>query len=101
LHPFLYTHYSIFFRFVKYFRPSEPLDGHPLPLLCVSGRRRYDRVPPHQRVDRTYALFVQAVNNWSSVFGVWGLNIDGQLGASMQARLNLEVAAAESARSMN
>ena len=51
-----------------------------------------------QRVDSTYALFVQAVNNWSSVFGVWGLNIDGQLGASMQARLNREVTAAETAR---
>ena len=51
-----------------------------------------------QRVDSTYALFVQAVNNWSSVFGIWGLNIDGQLGANMQARLNREVAAAETAR---
>lgn len=51
-----------------------------------------------QQVDSTYAVFVQAVNNWSSVYGIWGLNIDGQLGANMQARLNREVAAAETAR---
>ena len=51
-----------------------------------------------QQVDSTYAVFVQAVNNWSSVYGIWGLNIDGNLGASMQTRLNNEVTAAETTR---
>jgi len=48
-----------------------------------------------QQVESTYALFEQAVNNWSSVFGVWGLTIDEYLGANMLARLNGEVNAAE------
>jgi len=70
----------------------------------VNAVNEYNNTPAagqpyaQQRVDSTYALFVQAVNNWSSVFGIWGLNIDGQLGANMQARLNREVAAAETAR---
>ncbi len=70
----------------------------------VNAVNEYNNTPAagqpyaQQRIDSTYALFVQAVNNWSSVFGIWGLNIDGQLGASMQARLNREVAAAETAR---
>ena len=51
-----------------------------------------------QQVDNTYAVFVQAVNNWSSVYGIWGLNIDGNLGANMQTQLNNEVTAAETTR---
>lgn len=51
-----------------------------------------------QQVDSTYAVFVQAVNNWSSVYGVWGLNINGNLGANMQTQLNNEVTAAETTR---
>lgn len=51
-----------------------------------------------QQVENAYAVFVQAVNKWSSVYGVWGLNIDMRLGASMQTRLNNEVTAAETTR---
>lgn len=51
-----------------------------------------------QRVESTYALFEQAVNNWSFVFGIWGLTIDENLGASMQTRLNGEVSATETTR---
>ena len=48
-----------------------------------------------QQVESTYALFEQAVNNWSSVFGVWSLTIDEYLGANMLTRLNGEVNDAE------
>ena len=48
-----------------------------------------------QQVQNTYAMFEQAVNNWSTVFGVWGLTIDGTLGANMQTQLNGEVTTAE------
>ncbi len=51
-----------------------------------------------QQVENTYAMFEQAVNNWSSVFGVWGLTIDENLGVNMQTRLNNEVTAAETTR---
>ncbi len=51
-----------------------------------------------QAVENAYAAFTQAVNNWSSVFGVWGLTIDEYLGENMQTRLNSEVAAAENMR---
>ncbi len=48
-----------------------------------------------QQVESTYALFEQAVNNWSTVFGIWGLSIDENLGGSMLTRLNGEVNDAE------
>lgn len=48
-----------------------------------------------QQVESTYALFEQAVNNWSTVFGIWGLSIDENLGSSMLTRLNGEVNDAE------
>ena len=51
-----------------------------------------------QQVESTYALFEQAVNNWSFVFGIWDLTIDESLGANMQAQLNGEVTSAETAR---
>nr|MCR5306841.1 hypothetical protein [Oscillospiraceae bacterium] len=51
-----------------------------------------------QQVDNAYAVFVQAVNKWSSVYGIWGLTIDMRLGARMQTRLNNEVTAAEATR---
>lgn len=51
-----------------------------------------------QQVDNAYAVFVQAVNKWSSVYGIWGLTIDVRLGVSMQTRLNNEVTAAETTR---
>ena len=47
------------------------------------------------QVESTYALFEQAVNNWSTVFGIWGLSIDENLGGSMLTRLNGEVNDAE------
>ena len=48
-----------------------------------------------QQVESTYALFEQAVNNWSTVFGIWGLTVDEYLGDSMLTRLNGEVNDAE------
>jgi hypothetical protein len=51
-----------------------------------------------QQVESTYAMYEQAVNNWSFVFGIWGLTIDENLGASMQTQLNNEVTAAETTR---
>ena len=48
-----------------------------------------------QQVESTYTMFEQAANNWSSVFGIWGLTVDENLGANMLSRLNGEVNAAE------
>ena len=48
-----------------------------------------------QAVETAYAAFAQAVNNWSSIYGVWGLTIDDRLDSTMQTRLNSEIAAAE------
>jgi hypothetical protein len=51
-----------------------------------------------QAVENAYAAFAQVVNNWSSVYGVWGLTIDERIDSTMQTRLNSEVAAAENTR---
>ena len=48
-----------------------------------------------QQVESTYALFEQAVNNWSTVFNIWGLTIDENLGANMLTWLNGEVTTAQ------
>lgn len=50
-----------------------------------------------QQVENTYAVFEQAVNNWSYAFNRWGLYIDENLGASMLSQLNGEVSAAATA----
>lgn len=50
-----------------------------------------------QQVQNKYAVYEQAVNNWSTVFGRWGLYIDENLGASMLSQLNGEVSAAATA----
>ena len=51
-----------------------------------------------QCVDNAYAMFAQAVSNWSLVFGDRRLTIDGQLGANMQTALYNEMIAAQNAR---
>lgn len=48
-----------------------------------------------QQVQNKYAVYEQAVNNWSTVFGRWGLYIDENLGASMLSQLNSEVSTAQ------
>ena len=67
----------------------------------ISALNNYNNTPAAgqsyawQQVENTYAVYAQAVNNWSTVFGVWGLTIDEYLGANMQTRLNGEVTTAE------
>ncbi len=67
----------------------------------ISALNNYNNTPAAgqsyawQQVENTYAAYTQAVNNWSTVFGIWGLTIDEYLGANMQTRLNGEVTTAE------
>ena len=57
----------------------------------------YYNTPPagrsfvQQQVDNAYAMLVQAVNNWSYVYDVWGLDINEYLGDSMLNQLNTNV----------